>query len=211
MTSEPSAPHDSSSRGPRGPYRKTARRRESIVKAAFEVFATQGYQAGSLQAVADRAGLSQPALFHHFPTKQDLLFAVLDLRDAYTGEDDDATPSGETLRQAVRRQCRANARVGGLVALYTVLSGESVTEGHPAREYFAQRFSRSRADFQQDLEEERAAGRLLPGVDTAAAATNIVALWDGLQTQWLLDPGVDVAGGLLGYLDLILSPDITDD
>ncbi|MCB4207174.1 TetR/AcrR family transcriptional regulator [Arthrobacter sp. UM1] len=197
-----------SARGPRGPYRKTRERREQIIRAAFDVFACHGYHSGSIQAVADRVGISQATLLHHFPTKTHLLQAVLELRDAYTGEDT-PHPVDRTLplRDVIRRQCLINERIAGLIALYTVLVGESVTDEHPAKPYFQRRFRKSRKDFTDDLLREKEAGRLLPGVDIPATAAGIAAMWDGLQLQWLLDEHVDVAGGLLAYLDLVLTPE----
>ena len=49
--------------------------------AAVEVFATVGYNKGSLREVADRVGMSQAGLLHHFPSKEHLLEAVLTWRD----------------------------------------------------------------------------------------------------------------------------------
>ena len=47
----------------------------------MEVFATVGYHKGSLRDVADRVGMSQAGLLHHFPSKEHLLEAVLTWRD----------------------------------------------------------------------------------------------------------------------------------
>ncbi len=55
-------------RKPRGQYGKTAARRQEIVDAAVEVFGTMGYNKGSLREVADRVGMSQAGLLHHFPS-----------------------------------------------------------------------------------------------------------------------------------------------
>ncbi|MDA0409485.1 TetR/AcrR family transcriptional regulator [Levilactobacillus brevis] len=45
--------------------------------AALELFADQGFDGTSTQAVADRAGISQATIFKYFKTKQDLLLAIL--------------------------------------------------------------------------------------------------------------------------------------
>jgi hypothetical protein len=45
-------------------------------------------------------------------------------------------------------------------------------------------------------------------VEPVVAAASLIALWDGIQTQWLLEPGsVDMAGCLRAYLDLVLLPE----
>ena len=66
---------------PGGEYAKSRARRQEIIDAAVEVFATVGYHKGSLRDVADRVGMSQAGLLHHFPSKEHLLQAVLTWRD----------------------------------------------------------------------------------------------------------------------------------
>ncbi|MFT4295395.1 MAG: TetR family transcriptional regulator [Micropruina sp.] len=191
----------------RGPYAKSARRRREIVDAAFEVFAARGYQGGSLQEVADRIGLSQTGILHYFPSKRDLLIAVLAKRDQMaevSPSDDGASPG---LVAEVLDQARHNESVPGLIELYTVLCGESVTETYPDREYFVDRFRRLRASYARKLRELAAQGRVRDDVDIDRAAASLVALWDGIQAQWLLDrEGTDVVGCLRDYLDSILVP-----
>jgi len=196
------------SRGRRGPYAKSAERRESIVAAAFEVFAAHGYAGGSLQKVADVVGMSQTSLLHYFPTKSQLLLAVLARRDEVSTGPLPSGPDEGSLTEAVVRQARANESVPGVVELYTVLSGEAVTEGNPGREYVSQRLARLRREFGDAFRGVEAAGLLRPGVDPDRAASALVALWDGLQLQWLLAPDeVDVAGQLREHLALVVLPE----
>lgn len=192
--------------GRRGPYAKSEERRRTILDAAHAVFAARGYRGGSLQDVADRAGMSQTSLLHYFPSKSDLLMAVLERRDEIT---DSASPEEmeEGLVDAVIRTALYNEDIPGVIELYTVLCAESVTEGHPGRSYFTDRFERLRRSYARRFEALGEEGRLRPGVDPQQAATSLVALWDGLQTQWLLAPdSVDVAKGLRSYFALVLLP-----
>ncbi|QPZ37879.1 TetR/AcrR family transcriptional regulator [Paramicrobacterium chengjingii] len=189
----------------RGPYAKSAERRRSIVDAAFEVFASRGYRGGSLQDVADRVGLSQTSLLHYFPSKADLLVAVLNKRDAEA----DTGPIAEDgdFETTLVEQARFNESVPGLIELYSVLCGESVTTDYPGREYFVSRFARLRGEYSTELVMLREQGRLRAGVDPERAASSIVALWDGIQLQWLLDPSIDMAACLKDYLDSIILPE----
>jgi AcrR family transcriptional regulator len=58
--------------------RKTqAERREEILAAALEEFAEHGYQGGSTEGIAARAGISQPYVFRLFGTKKELFKAVV--------------------------------------------------------------------------------------------------------------------------------------
>jgi len=192
----------------RGPYSKSTERRQAILAAAHAVFAAHGYRGGSLQDVADRVGMSQTSLLHYFPSKSDLLLAVLNWRDSITGDGTTPRDPEEKLVDAVIRQARFNEEIPGVIELYTVLCAESVTDGHPGREYFTERFDRLRHSYSRRFKELAEVGRLRPGVDPEAAAASLIALWDGIQTQWLLAPGsVDMAGCLRGYLELVLLPE----
>lgn len=191
----------------RGPYAKSTERRNTILAAAHAVFAARGYRGGSLQEVADRVGMSQTSLLHYFPSKSELLLAVLNWRDSITGDGTKPDPD-EPFVDSIIRQARFNEDIPGVIELYTVLCAESVTEGHPGRDYFTERFERLRRSYTRQLSQLAAEGRLRPGVTPEAAAASLIALWDGIQTQWLLAPGsVDMAGCLRGYLDLVLLPE----
>ena len=76
--------------------------------------------------------------------------------------------------------------VRGVVQTYTVLSAESVTEGHPAQQYFRQRFSILRGKLAGVLAE--VSGRDADDPEARDDASALIALMDGLQVQWLLDP-----------------------
>ena len=47
--------------------------------AALELFVELGYHGASIRAISKRAGLSVPGLYHHYPSKQQLLARILDL------------------------------------------------------------------------------------------------------------------------------------
>jgi AcrR family transcriptional regulator len=54
-------------------------RRAQLLTAALESFTTSGYHAASMDEIAERANVSKPVLYQHFPSKLDLYLAVLDL------------------------------------------------------------------------------------------------------------------------------------
>lgn len=59
--------------GPRG-----QKRREQLLQAALELFAANGYDATSTRSIAEQTGVTEAVLFKHFPSKRDLLLAVLE-------------------------------------------------------------------------------------------------------------------------------------
>ncbi|MBB0245718.1 TetR family transcriptional regulator [Streptomyces alkaliphilus] len=75
---------------PRGTRLPRVARRNQLLGAAREVFVAQGYHAAAMDDIADRAGVSKPVLYQHFPGKLELYLALLDQHC-------------EALLQAVRR------------------------------------------------------------------------------------------------------------
>ncbi|QWF24838.1 TetR family transcriptional regulator [Nocardioides sp. LMS-CY] len=53
-------------------------RRAQLMASALEVFVAQGYHAAAMDDIAERAGVSKPVLYQHFPGKLDLYVALLD-------------------------------------------------------------------------------------------------------------------------------------
>lgn len=190
---------------PRGSYAKTEARRQEILTAAFEVFSTSGYRAGSLKDVADKVGLSQAGLLHHFPSKEALLEALLTLRDEDALERlGTADAKGMDLLRGLVELTRYNTTIPGLVSLYCVLSAEATDPEHPAHEYFLRRYNWARDIIGEAFTAVGERGQLRPGVVPGAATRQLVALMDGLQVQWLLDnDSVDMPAEVVAFLEAI--------
>ncbi|RFU21812.1 TetR/AcrR family transcriptional regulator [Geodermatophilus marinus] len=87
------------------PVRRSSRlprsaRRLQLLQAAQEVFVAQGFHAAAMDDIADRAGVSKPVLYQHFPGKRELYLALLEqqvtalterVRAAMAGTDDNRT------------------------------------------------------------------------------------------------------------------------
>ena len=170
-------------------YAKGRERRAEILRVAREVFATRGFRSASLAVIAERAGLSEPGLLHHFPSKDHLLTAVLEERDDSEIERTRRQVEEEhsSRAEALLDLCRRNATRPEMVQLFTVLAAESVDAAHPAHEWFVERYRMIRALLVDGLEQEQREGRLAPDADLEQLAIEIVAMFDGLQLQWLLD------------------------
>ncbi|MCX5523815.1 TetR/AcrR family transcriptional regulator [Streptomyces bobili] len=177
---------------------RSEERRAEIVRAALEVIAERGYRGASLAAVAERVGLTQQGLLHHFPTKDALLVTVLKERDQW-----DAMPNNRWRIDLLCSLVEYNAMRPGIIQTFSALLGESVTEGHPARSYFTDRYRQVRADITAALRTEY--GDVLPnGLTPERTAPLLVAVMDGLQYQWLLDPeSVDMPGAFRDFLRLL--------
>jgi AcrR family transcriptional regulator len=167
------------------------------MEATCELIADCGFWGLSMQDVADRCGLTVPGLLHYVGSKVGLLIAVLEHRDRedarslreHLGVDadhvpdewSDGGPEGVDLRQLCAATMRRNAGQPEIVRLYAVLAAESLNPGHPAHDYFGARQARVVSSFTVLAEELTGRPELL--------ARQIVALMDGVQLQWLRDPG----------------------
>ena len=166
---------------------RTVERRQAVLEAALSVFGARGYNKGALAEVAEQAGMTHAGVLHHFGTKERLLIAVLQYRD---GEEAAGVPGraqtdgpaflGHLLDTVVENTSRP-----GVVQTYSVLSAESVTEGHPAQSYFRGRFAGLRDKIANVFAE--VCGRDANEPEVRDAAATLVAAMDGLQVQWLLD------------------------
>ncbi|MFB7338870.1 TetR/AcrR family transcriptional regulator [Streptomyces hydrogenans] len=180
---------------------RSEERRAEILRAALEVIAERGYRGATLGSVAERVGLTQQGLLHYFPTKEALLVAVLEERDRWD-------TSGGRDREGWRLDLleslvEYNAMRPGIVQTFSALLGESVTDGHPARAFFTERYAQVRANMADVLRLEF--GERLPGgLTPERAAPLLTAVMDGLQYQWLLDPdAVDMPGAFRDFLRLL--------
>ncbi|MEU6222985.1 TetR family transcriptional regulator [Streptomyces sp. NPDC047042] len=177
---------------------RTEERRAAIVRAALDVIAERGYRGTSLAAVAERVGLTQQGLLHHFPTKDALLVAVLRERDQW-----DAMPDTRWRVDLLAALVEYNAMRPGIIQTFSALLGESVTEGHPARDFFTGRYTDVRTTMAAALRTEYG-DRLPSGLTPERAAPLVVAVMDGLQYQWLLDPeAVDMPAAFRDFLTLL--------
>ncbi|MFJ8469966.1 TetR family transcriptional regulator [Streptomyces swartbergensis] len=168
---------------------KAQQRRQEILQIAMDTFAARGYNNASLQEIADRAGVTQAGVLHYFRSKAQLLTSVLALRDETDIEQlGPERPRGLAFLRHLVDTVRRNTEREGIVRLYAVLSAESVTQGHPAQEYFRERYAGLRAFVTEALAEASELGETQPDLDIEEAATAIIAVMDGLQIQWLLAP-----------------------
>jgi AcrR family transcriptional regulator len=86
-------------------------RRTQIVLTAAQIFREFGYDATSMNLVADRLNITKPGLYYHFKSKQDLLFAIMDYALDYLEKDAlaatmSAKNNEERLRNLVYRHAR---------------------------------------------------------------------------------------------------------
>ncbi len=177
------------------PRLPAGQRRRQIMEVTTRLIAERGFWGLSMQDVADGCGLTVPGLLHHVGSKDGLLVAVLDHRDAEDARSlagelglDEQQLTGDRPRLHgvdLRRMCaalvRRNAAQPEIVRLFAVLEAESLTPSHPAHGYFVARQDQILAVLTELAEGLTDRPRSL--------ARQIVAMMDGLQILWLRAPG----------------------
>ncbi|WP_029210613.1 MULTISPECIES: TetR/AcrR family transcriptional regulator [Arsenicicoccus] len=171
------------------------------------MFSAAGVRDGSVRDVAERAGMTHAGLRHHFPTKLDLLQAVLTWRDQDALQRLDALHvDGVDVIRAWLAEVGRSRDTPELVDLHVTLSAEGTSVDHPLHEYFVRRYDRLVVGLRQALELAESRGELLPDVDCEHAARILIAVTDGLQVQWLLDrESVDMVAMLRRHLGSIVA------
>ena len=192
---------DPSTRRMRATARSEAAK-ERVLESALRAIAANGFQASSLAGIAADAGLATAGLLHHFPSKEQLLVAVLAERDRLDGVRFHLGGfQGLAALDRLVELVQHNTMVPWLVQAYTVLMGESLGDDHPARDWFRERYPRRRANIAEALRAGIETGEVRPDVDCDALAAEIVAMMDGLQVQWVLNPDeVDMAAAFADYV-----------
>jgi AcrR family transcriptional regulator len=184
----------------RGPYAKTAERRRTILATALEVFAESGFRGASIREIASRVGMTDTGILHHFGGKGNLLLELVKQK-----EDEDE----EGLRDPYLRDLVAkNGTRGGTVRLFTTLSAEATDPEHPAHEHFVHRYEAVRARVAERLARDSAEGRIPASVDPAMAARIMLAVMDGLQIQWLLEPSLEMDEAFNDFIDHYFGPEL---
>lgn len=85
-------------------------RRDEILEAAIQCFADRGYEGATLQDIADQIGLTHPALYYYYKSKEVLLFQsaekiLIDLMAALNGADPGTdAPADKRLSDVVKTQ-----------------------------------------------------------------------------------------------------------
>ncbi len=160
--------------------------RETILDAAFQEVHRHGFQAASLSNILAKTGLTKGALYHHFPTKDDLGLAVIDevvregldaMMFAPLRESD--TPF-ETLLEIVHRKAqRADLESVSLGCPLNNLTQEM----SPLNAAFKKRLNALLASWQAALADAltraQKQGVVRRDVDCRAAALFIVSSWEG--------------------------------
>lgn len=177
--------------------------RERIVAAAARLFYNEGIRAASVDAIAEKAGVTKKTLYYHFRSKDDLIAAYLESRDQPTLDlyarwfNETPGSAADKIRGLFAEFARSadTARWKGCGFQRTAAELAN-TPGHPALKAGASHKKRFEAWLADALERE--------GIDNApAVARSVVVLLDGAAAVMLVhrDPAyVQAAGAVAASL-----------
>ena len=137
-------------------------RRKQLLAAAQEVFVANGYHAAAMDDIAERAGVSKPVLYQHFPGKLELYVALLDTQ---------AEALSAAVHDALARTTDNRERIHGVLTAYFEFVDRDDEDGA------------FRLIFETDLGNEPAVRRRVEAVTakTMEAVADVVAADTGLD------------------------------
>jgi AcrR family transcriptional regulator len=175
----------------------------------MELFAKEGSRGTPLAAIAERIGVTTPAITHHFGTKQGLLLEIVEKLDQadveYVGttERSGIEQLNQTRQWAARLE--ENDAFANLSRLRMVIAAEALDPNFAAHAHFVERQRRNRRTAAAILKAGQRDGTIRRDVDVRATATEIVAVFHGAQFQWFLDrDDVDLVRVINRYIDRLM-------
>lgn len=166
-------------------YPKGQARRRQILETAYDLYVSKS-ERPTLRQVAERVGLTEAGVLHHFDSLDELFVAILEERDEQAAQLSMDGP------EDIWEYLRWTTRTPGLTRLFVDMSVAGIDPQHPAHSFV----QRHHARVAELLEE--AFGVLEP-----AQVRMLIAAAEGLQLQWLHDPTMSLAEdlqALVGFL-----------
>ncbi|OBF46385.1 TetR family transcriptional regulator [Mycobacterium sp. 852002-50816_SCH5313054-b] len=175
-------------------------RKQRILDVAQRLLTRNGWRNTTLAQIAGAAGVTPAGLLHHFESKEQLLHAVLDARDA--DDDSHANRTGDLLVEIARVADRFT-RAPDMVGTFTVLLIENIDPDAPLHDRMLDR-QRQAIDIVGELiRRGQADGRYRTDIDPAVKAVEILAFVHGMETIWLLDPSIPLTDAFKEYAEAL--------
>ena len=180
--------------------------RRAIVRSAVDFFARYGYAKTTLQAVAERVGLTRTGLLHHFHSKEGLFMEAIQEGRQWAERQVRYSGAGGEGLAGIRELRRFLGSTEDVVHVRFVqtLQAEALHDDAPEHlvVYVRARLAQVYTQVAKYLEEARANGEI-GEIDIPALATMTTAAINGLQMQSLLDDSVDTGAALDALVDLL--------
>ncbi|MGW6421449.1 TetR/AcrR family transcriptional regulator [Nocardia sp. NPDC055053] len=162
-------------------------RRQRIVTVAQRLLARNGWRNTSLAMIAREAGVSPAGLLHHFTSKNQLLHAVLDARDADDLQQADL--HGDLIAE-IEKVAERIQRSPELVGTFAVLLVENLQPEAPLHDRMLDRWNLAVGIVTALIRHNQEIGRYRADFDPGIRAVEIVAFINGMEISWLLDHSI---------------------
>jgi TetR/AcrR family transcriptional regulator, transcriptional repressor for nem operon len=186
--------------------------REKLLQAAFDEIYRRGFQSASLETILEQAGVTKGALYHHFPDKASLGYAVVDdvvkelLLERWLGvlerqKGDPVTALQKMLKERSRQLTREEVELG---CPLNNLAQEVSPLDERFRRRIAATFDAWTAGFAKALRQGQAAGSVRGDADARKVAAFLVAAIEGsfglaksAKSEALLQSNLEVLSSFL--------------
>src|SRR6266700_2813345 len=160
--------------------RQRQERAALILQAAEEVLAEKGYHETSMDEIAARVGVAKGTVYLHFPSKEDLVFALIEQAVATT------EPAREKLEHILQHtyQGLLGKRMQLLRALFNSMDARQLLQ--EKKLHLRDRMERLAAIIRGVLEEGKAAGEFDPAIPTSVMLTLFFGLLSPMRYEQLL-------------------------
>lgn len=159
------------------PLARTRARRREILEAAEQVFGERGYTDATTAEIAEKVGISQPALYRYFPSKRDLFLEALALRqkEIEAGVRDALSGPGSARDKilAIARSTADLALSQPHMAMLRMQAVAIAAQDEEVRRGVRNSLDRMFSGHEALVDQAKAEGSIDPGVDTHAAAVSI--------------------------------------
>lgn len=166
---------------------KGENRRQRIVTVAQRLLTRNGWRNTSLAMIAREAGVSPAGLLHHFTSKNQLLHAVLDARDADDLQQADLR--GDLIAE-IEKVAERIRRSPELVGTFAVLLVENLQPEAPLHDRLLDRWNLAVGIVTALIRHNQEIGRYRADFDPGIRAVEIVAFINGMEISWLLDHSI---------------------
>jgi AcrR family transcriptional regulator len=163
-------------------------RKQRILDVAQRLLARNGWRNTTLAHIAKEAGVTAAGLLHHFESKEQLLHAVLDARDADDSEH--ANYRTGDLVEGIASAADRFDRSPQLVGTFAVLMVENIAPDAPLHDRLVDRYRQAVDIIAERIRSGQTEGRYRTDVNPARKAVEILAFVNGMETSWLLDPSI---------------------
>ena len=177
---------------PRGVRLPRRERRAQLLAAALEVFVAHGYHAAAMDDIAERAGVSKPVLYQHFPGKLELYLAILDTAcDSIIGNCRNALESTQDNKQRVAAAIDAfYAYVGHDTGAFRLVFESDLTSERAVRDHVERVTTECAAMIAAVIEDDTD----LPPAASHLLAVSLVGMAQVSARYWLTDSDGAMAG-----------------